>query len=86
MQKTERGPFSFARYCVLRGKKEKPFWFSSLGQMVQIDTIKFCRTFLVSSCALKKSHYNIRVSVHEGPTKNEYSCNRRLDDAMKYRA
>ena len=25
-------------------KQEKPFWFSSLGQMVQLDTIKFRRT------------------------------------------
>ena len=38
------GPFSLARYCMLRGKQEKPFWFSSLGQMVQFDTIKFRRT------------------------------------------
>ena len=26
-------------------KQEKPFWFSSLGQMIQFGTIKFCRTF-----------------------------------------
>ena len=26
-------------------KQEKPFWFSSLGQMVLFDTIIFCRTF-----------------------------------------
>ena len=25
-------------------KEEKPFWFSSLGQMIQFGTIKFCRT------------------------------------------
>ena len=38
-------------------KQEKLFWFSSLGQMVQLDTIKFrrpFRTILVSSCGLKK--------------------------------
>ena len=28
------------------GKQEKPFWFSSLGQMVQFGAIIFCRTFL----------------------------------------
>ena len=71
-KKTERVPFSLTRYCMLRGKK--PFWFSSLGQMVQLDTIKFRRTFrtiLVSTCGLKKkSHYNSRVSLHEVPTKN----------------
>ena len=27
------------------GKQEKPFWFSSLDQMVQFDTIIFGRTF-----------------------------------------
>ena len=26
-------------------KQGKPFWSSSLGQMVQFDTIIFCRTF-----------------------------------------
>ena len=26
-------------------KQEKPFWFSSLGQMIQFGTIKFCGTF-----------------------------------------
>ena len=31
------GPFSLARYCMLRGKQEKSFWFSSLGQMIQIE-------------------------------------------------
>ena len=41
------GLFSLSRYGMLRGKKEeKPFWFSSLGQMIQFGTIKFCRTFV----------------------------------------
>ena len=38
-KKTERGPFSLARYCMLRGKKEKPFWFSSLGQQEQFKIL-----------------------------------------------
>ena len=38
------GPISLARYCMLR-EKSKTFWFSSLGQMVQFDTIKVHRTF-----------------------------------------
>ena len=38
------GPFSLARYCMLRGKTGTPFWFSLLGQMVQFDTIHFRRT------------------------------------------
>ena len=45
-------------------KEEKPFWFSSLGQMIQFGTIKFCRT-------LRKSHYNSRVSRHEAPIKKQ---------------
>ena len=36
------GPFSLTRYCMLRGKL---FLFSSLGEMVQFDTIIFRRTF-----------------------------------------
>ena len=28
-----------------RGKQEKPFWFSSLDQIVQFGAIIFCRTF-----------------------------------------
>ena len=30
---------------VCYAKKGKPFWLSSLGQMVQFDTIKFRKTF-----------------------------------------
>ena len=44
-EKTERGPFSLYRYGMLRGKRGKTFWFSSLDQMIQFGTIKFCRTF-----------------------------------------
>ena len=33
--------------------------------------VELLRTILVSSCGLKKSHYNVRVSLHEAPTKNE---------------
>ena len=39
------GPFILSRYCMLRGKRGKPFWFRSLGQMIQFGTIKFGRTF-----------------------------------------
>ena len=42
-KKLKGGPFSLARYSMLRRKT--PFWFSSLGQMVQFGAIKFCRTF-----------------------------------------
>ena len=59
-------------------KQVKPFWSSSLGQMVQFDTIIFCRTFknyfgqfVWIEKKKKKSHYNSRVSLHEAPTKKE---------------
>ena len=39
------GPFSLARYCILRGKRRKTFWFSSPGQIIHFGTIKFRRTF-----------------------------------------
>ena len=65
-EKTEGGPFSLSRYGMLRGKRGKPFWFSSLGQIFQFETIKFCRTLktiLVSSCGLKK-RVTIIVAFH----------------------
>ena len=31
---------------MLRGKTGKPFWFSSLDQIVHFDAIIFCRTFV----------------------------------------
>ena len=52
------------------GKQEKPFWFSSLDQIVQFGAIIFCRTFKKKRLKKKKSHYNSRVSLHEAPTKN----------------
>ena len=61
-------------------KQEKPFWFSSLGQMIQFGTIKFCRTFknyfgqfVWIEKKRKKSRYNSRVSTHEAPTKNDFT-------------
>ena len=56
-------------------KQEKPFWFSSLDQILQFGAIIFCRTFVelfwsVRVDRKKKSHYNSRVSLHEAPTKN----------------
>ena len=52
-------------------KEEKPFWFSSLGQMIQFGTIKFRKTFnyFGQFVWIEKSHYNSRVSLHEAPTK-----------------
>ena len=44
-KKTERGDPSVSRYGMLSGERGKPFWFSSLDQMIQFGAIKFCRTF-----------------------------------------
>ena len=62
-KKTERGDSLVSPGMVCYAEKEeKPFWFSSLGQMIQFGTIKFCRTILVSSCGLKK--VTIIVALH----------------------
>ena len=42
-KKAKREPFGVVRYCMLLGK---PFWFSSLGQLVEFGVfLEFCRTF-----------------------------------------
>ena len=38
-------PLVSPRIVCYAEKEEKPFWFSSLGQMIQFGTIKFRRTF-----------------------------------------
>ena len=46
-EKTESGdPLVSPGMICYAGKQEKPFWFSSLGQMVQFGAIIFCRTFV----------------------------------------
>ena len=45
-KKTERGDLLVSPFMVCYAEKEeKPFWFSSLGQMSQFGTIKLGRTF-----------------------------------------
>ena len=54
-------------------KEVKPFWFSSLGQIIQFETIEFCRTFknyFGKFVWIEKSHYYSRFSLHEAPTNN----------------
>ena len=72
-KKTERGnPLVSPGMVCYAGKQEKPFWFSSLDQIVQFGAIVFCRTFVELFWSVrvnrKKSHYNSRVSLHEAPT------------------
>ena len=43
-EKLEGGPLVSPGMVCYAGKQEKPFWFSSLGQMVQFGAIIFCRT------------------------------------------
>ena len=81
-KKIERGDSLVSPGMVCYAEKQvKPFWFSSLDQIVQFDTIIFCRTFKnyfgqfvwieKKKKKKKKSHYNSRVSLHEAPTKNQ---------------
>ena len=45
-EKNERGdPLVSPGMVCYAEKQEKPFWFSSLGQIVQFGAIIFCRTF-----------------------------------------
>ena len=45
-KKNERGdPLVSPGMVYYAEKQEKPFWFSSLGQIVQFGAIIFCRTF-----------------------------------------
>ena len=75
-KKNERGePLVSPGMVCYAEKQEKPFWFSSLDQIVQFGAILFCRTFVelfwsVRVDRKKKSHYNSRVSLHEAATKN----------------
>ena len=74
-KKNERGESLVSPGMVCYAEKQKkPFWFSSLNQIVHCDAIIFCRTFVELFWAVrvdrkKKSHYNSRVSLHEAPTK-----------------
>ena len=43
-RKTLKGVLWSRPEILLGEKKEQPFWFSSLGQMLKFDTIKFRRT------------------------------------------
>ena len=46
-EKTERvDPLVSPGMVCYAGKQEKPFWFGSLGQIVQSGAIIFCRTFV----------------------------------------
>ena len=79
-KKNERGESLVSPGMVCYAEKqEKPFWFSSLGQIVQFGAIIFRRTFKNYFGQFvwieKKSHYNSRVSLHEAPTKNDVFSN-----------
>ena len=82
--KTEKGdPLVSSGMACYTGKQEKPFWFSSLGQMVQFGAIIFGRTFVelfwsvqvVFKKTLTKSHDYIRLispTKRKAPTKNVF--------------
>ena len=77
-EKNWKGYVSPGMVCYAE-KKEKLFWFSSLGQMVQFGAIIFCRTFknyFGQFVWTEKSNYNSRVSLHEAPTKKTWFSQR----------
>ena len=66
---------------MLRGKRGKPFWFSSLGQMIQFGNFNIRRIFMnyfVEFVWIEKSHYISRFSLHEAPTKNKDVTTKKL--------
>ena len=73
-EKVKVGPFSLTRYCMLRGKKGKTFLI--LFAKWLFDTIKFCRTILVTSGVsektLTKSHDYSRLFSRKAPTKKTF--------------
>ena len=83
-KKIERGDSLVSPGLVCYAEKQvKPFWFSSLDQIVHFGAIIFCRTFVelfwsVRVDRKKKSHYNSRVSLHEAPTKKKSHYNSRV--------
>ena len=83
-KKIERGDSLVSPDLVCYAEKQvKPFWFSSLDQIVHFGAIIFCRTFVelfwsVRVDRKKKSHYNSRVSLHEAPTKKKSHYNSRV--------
>ena len=44
-------------------KQEKPFWFSSLGQIVHFDAIIFCRTFVELFWSVRVDRKKKRVTI-----------------------
>ena len=94
-KKIERGDSLVSPGLVCYAEKQvKPFWFSSLDQIVHFGAIIFCRTFVelfwsVRVDRKKKSHYNSRVSLHEAPTKKQdgnvrFSNRKRLHSLKKF--
>ena len=61
-KKTERGPYSISRYCMLRGKKKICFGPLHRANRYNGEFLKFCRTFgrtvLVSSMRIPDSGQN----------------------------
>ena len=53
-KKPERDPLVSPGTVCYAEKQEKPFWVSSLGQMVQFDTIEFRRTFAEDFWSVRK--------------------------------
>ena len=87
-RKNERGESLVSPGMVCYAEKqEKPFWFSSLDQLVHFDAIIFCRTFVELFWSVrvdrKKSHYNSRVSLHEAPTKKKQREQKKRDRPLR---
>ena len=88
-KKIERGDSLVSPGMVCYAEKQvKPFWFSSLDQIVQFDTIIFCRTFknyfgqFVWIEKKKKRKVTIIVAFHFMKRRLKTSC--RFSTSVKY--
>ena len=63
-EKNERGESLVSPGMVCYAEKqEKPFWFSSLDQIVHFDAIKFCRTFVELFWSVRVDRKKKRVTI-----------------------
>ena len=87
-KKIERGDSLVSPGMVCYAEKQvKPFWSSSLGQMVQFDTIIFCRTFknyFGQFVWIEKKRVTIIVAFHFMKRRLKNNCENKLFSTFSF--
>ena len=84
-EKTERGdPLVSPGMVCYAGKQEKPFWFSSLGQIVQFGAIIFCRTFVELFWSVRVDWKKVTIIVAFHFMKRRLKINYAIEWIQKY--